>query len=294
MMDSTPTETPKETDPNKARSEADDGFEDGFGDARPAAGELILDLDGYEGPLDVLLALARDQKVDLTKLSILQLADQYLDFVEQAKRVRLEMAADYLVMAAWLAYLKSRLLLPQTEEGEEPSGAEMAAALRFQLQRLESMREAGETLFGRPQLGQHFYRRGDPEPVKIVATVTWDSSLYDLLRAYGDIQGRAGAQILHIKASNELYSVEDARNRLARVLGSIPEWRTLASFLPDGLRPGLNNRSAIASTFAASLELAKVGKAELRQDGAFGPIYVRGRSNGRADSDSAPSSERDT
>ncbi|MDH3232931.1 MAG: segregation/condensation protein A [Alphaproteobacteria bacterium] len=243
---------------------------------RPQAGEaLILDLDGFEGPLDLLLSLARDQKVDLAQISILQLADQYLSFVHRARTLMIEVAADYLVMAAWLAYLKSRLLLPQPSDDEEPSGAEMAAALAFQLQRLESMRKSGKALFGRPQLGRDFFLRGEPETVELVRRHIYEVSLFELLKAYGDQQQRSSGRTLTI-VPLDLYSVDDALKRLNSLLGNVPDWQTLSSFLPENLRSGLGRRSAIASTFAASLELAKAGKVRIRQDRAFGPIYLRG------------------
>jgi len=242
----------------------------------PQTGEaLILDLDGFEGPLDLLLSLARDQKVDLAQISILQLADQYLSFVHRASTLMIEVAADYLVMAAWLAYLKSRLLLPQPSDDEEPSGAEMAAALAFQLQRLESMRNSGKALFGRPQLGRDFFLRGEPETVELVRRHIYDVSLFELLKAYGSQQQRSSARTLTI-VPLDLYSVDDALQRLTGLLGKIPDWQTLSSFLPENLRSGLGRRSAIASTFAASLELAKAGKVKIRQDRVFGPIYLRG------------------
>src|SRR5690242_5120901 len=163
--------------------------EEPFEEALPIAAnddqQLVLDLDGFEGPIDVLLTLAREQKVDLAKISILELADQYLSFIQRARRLRLEIAADYLVMAAWLAYLKSRLLLPEPEEGGEPTGAELAAALAFQLQRLEAMREAGQRLMGRPQLGRDIFPRGAPERFRVIARPIWSATLYDLLKAYG-------------------------------------------------------------------------------------------------------------
>lgn len=236
---------------------------------------LVLNLDGFEGPLDLLLSLARDQKLDITRISILALAEQYLAFIERARALRLEIAADYLVMAAWLAYLKSRLLLPKTKDEEEPSGPELAAALRFQLQRLEAMREAAARLMARPQKDREFFGRGAPEVMRIVTETVFEASLYDLLSAYGRQKNRQNANVLHIRASNELYSVEAARMRLAAMLGDIPEWRDLESFLPPSLRSGLNRRSALASTLAASLDLAKNGRVVIRQDRAFGPIFVK-------------------
>ncbi len=242
--------------------------------------QLVLDLDGYEGPLDLLLGLARDQKVDITKISILQLADQYLAFIEQAQNLRLEIAADYLVMAAWLAYLKSRLLLPRDDDEEEPSGPELAAALTFQLRRLEAMRESGARLLARPQLDQDFFRRGETEKMPVDRTVIYDVTLFELLRAYSRQQRRQQFSVLTIEDTVHLYSVEDARERLAAVIGSVPEWRVLVSFLPPGVREGLTMRSAVASTFVASLELAKAGDVDLRQDRPFGPIYLKGGQRG--------------
>ena len=253
--------------------------EEPFEESLPVAANddyrLVLDLDGFEGPIDVLLTLARDQKVDLAKISILELADQYLSFIQRARHLRLEIAADYLVMAAWLAYLKSRLLLPEPEDGGEPTGAELAAALAFQLQRLESMQQAGATLMARPRLGQDFFRRGAPEGIRIVSRTVYDVSLYDLLKAYGDQRARRKDTALHI-APTELYSMDDALRRLGEMLGKVPDWRLLAAFLPAGLK-GLVFRSAVAATFAATLELVRSGLAEIRQDGAFGPIYLKVR-----------------
>jgi segregation and condensation protein A len=238
-------------------------------------GSLLLDLDGYEGPIDVLLALARDQKVDLTKISIRQLADQDLTFIEQARELRLELAADYLVMAAWLAYLKSRLLLPSTEaDGEQLSAAEMAERLAFQLQRLEAMRNLGRKLLERPRLGRDFFGRGAPEPLDIVNTPVYELSLYDLLKAYGDFKSRDVITALRIDPS-ELYSMETALERLRGLVGDLPNWTVLSAFLPKGLRGELVVRSALAATFAASLELAKSGKLKLQQSACFAPLYIR-------------------
>jgi len=255
---------------------------DVFDDPAPRdAGEaLLVDLDGYEGPIDVLLTLARDQKVDLARISILQLADQYLDFVAKHLREHLELAADYLVMAAWLAYLKSRLLLPLPPAPDEPSGEEMAEALAFQLRRLEAMRRAGKALMDQPRLGRDLFRRGAPEGISQVARPVWDVGLYDLLKAYADIKRRATVTTLQIEAP-DLYSVDDAIQRLQTMLGRLPRWSTLLSFLPPGLR-GLLGRSALSAHFVASLELCRQGKVELRQDGgAFGPIWVRSRQSPR-------------
>jgi segregation and condensation protein A len=236
--------------------------------------ELVVDLEGYEGPIDVLLSLAREQKVDITKISILRLADQYLAFIAAARRLSLEIAADYLVMAAWLAYLKSRLLLPQPAEAAEPSGEEMAAALAHQLLRLEAMQKAGQQLFARDLLGRDVFNRGAPEGLPRVLVPVYEATLYDLLKAYGDERSRKEAGVLHIEAA-ELYSMDDALHRLSRLLGRMPDWRTLVSFLPPGLMSALVQRSAVASTFAATLELVRAGKLQLRQDVPFGPIFLR-------------------
>jgi segregation and condensation protein A len=248
-----------------------------FEDARPQpeSADLVVDLDGYEGPIDVLLALAREQKVDLTRISILKLADQFLAFIAAARRLKLEIAADYLVMAAWLAYLKSRLLLPQPPAPDEPSGEELAAALAQQLQRLEAMQQAGIRLMARPQLGRDVFRRGAPEGLPRVLVPVWDVSLYDLLKGYGDGRQRKEGAVLHI-APPELLSMDDALQRLSRMLGRIPDWRSLMSFLPPvGAGAGIVWRSAIAATFTASLELVRSGRLQLRQDSPFGPIYLR-------------------
>ncbi|MFD1624202.1 segregation and condensation protein A [Azospirillum griseum] len=235
-------------------------------------GQLLLVLDGFEGPLDVLLVLGRDQKVDLTRISILALADQYLAFIDEARELRLELAADYLVMAAWLAYLKSRLLIPEPED-EEPSGEDMAAALAFQLQRLEAMKTAAQALFARPRLGQDVFARGAPEDIDIRRKSVYEVTLYDLLRAYGDHRKRQEGGVLRIQPVR-LYSLEDAVRRLSDLLGHMPDWATLASFLPAE-EGSLLTRSAMAAHFAATLELAKAGQVELRQDSAFAPIFLR-------------------
>lgn len=241
---------------------------------------LFLTLDGFEGPIDVLLSLARDQKVDLTQISILELAEQYLGFIQQAQTLNLEIAADYLVMAAWLAYLKSRLLLPSTGDEEELSTEQMAEALRFQLQRLEAMREVGEQLMGRPRLGVDVFPRGMLETITDLAHPVYDVTLFELLKAYADHKVRTEHTSLRI-ASTKLFAVEEAIGRLRRMLGRIPNWQTLFSFLPADLRGNLLTRSAMASTFAASLELVKEGRIELRQDDPFGPIYLRSREQPR-------------
>lgn len=244
------------------------------------ADALLLDIDGYEGPIDVLLELARNQKVDLTKISILQLARQYLGFIERAIEVNLDLAAEYLVMAAWLAYLKSRLLLPRDDEEVEPSAAEMAEALQFQLLRLEAMQKAAGKLKAQPQLGQQIFPRGMPEGLRIKTNTHWDVSLYDLLKSYGDMQRRKDDSHYDLPDYN-LMSTEDALHRMTRMLGELPRkglktiWTTLETFMPEGIKDRLFGRSALASGLTAGLELAKQGKVELKQDGLFKPIYLR-------------------
>jgi segregation and condensation protein A len=238
--------------------------------------ELVVDLDGFEGPIGMLLVLAREQKVDLTKISILALAEQYLKFIAEAHRLRLELAADYLVMAAWLAYLKSRMLLPDPPPDDEPSVAELAEALQFRLLRLEAMQKVGKALMERPLLGRDIFSHGAPEGLKTVTRPVYAVSLYELLKSYGDHRSRGEATVLHIKAP-EYYSVDDALRRLSRMIGHSIEWRQLGAFLPPQLRTGVLGRSALAATFVASLELTKTGEIELRQEEIYGPIFVRAR-----------------
>jgi segregation and condensation protein A len=226
---------------------------------------FVLALDGFEGPLDVLLALARDQKVDITRISILALADQYLAFIQQARALKLDLAA----------YLKSKLLLPQTKTEDEPTGAEMAEALAFQLRRLEGIRDVVKRLMARPQKGVDFFARGAAEELPVSTRVVYQVSLFELLKGYADQKRRKGGEVLAIRERAEIFSVEDALRRLQGLIGRTPDWTTLASYLPEGLRPGLNRKSALATTFAATLELVKSGKAMLHQERPFGPIFVR-------------------
>ncbi len=242
--------------------------------------QLLLNIDGYEGPIDVLLELSRNQKVDLAKVSILQLVRQYLEFIEVAKQRNLELAAEYLVMAAWLAYLKSRLFLPKEENSDEPSAEDMAQALQFQLQRLEAMQKAAELLDAQPQLGRDKFARGAAEGLETSVVTRWNVSLYDMLKAYGDIERRKEDKTYDLPTFH-LMSTENAMARLTKMLGALPRkgvrsvWTTLQSFIPDDLDDMLYARSALASTFTAGLELAKQGKVEFRQDGLFRPVYLR-------------------
>lgn len=247
----------------------------------PGEGELILDLEGYEGPLDVLLTLARDQKVDLRRISMVALVDQYLVFVQQARRLRLELAADYLVMAAWLAYLKSRLMLPEPPQDEEPTGEQLADALQWQLRRLEAMQQAGARLMAHPRLGVDTFGRGKPEGALIVRKAKWDVQLYELLKAYGDQQRPKDADAYHVRAM-QFFSVEEALERLERMLGIAIDWASLSAFLPPGLTDPLRRRSAVAATFVATLQLAKDGIVQLRQTESFGPLMLRRRAGEEA------------
>jgi segregation and condensation protein A len=243
--------------------------------AVPASSErLILDLDGFEGPIDLLLSLAREQKVDLARISILALADQYLAFVQRARGLRLEVAAEYLVMAAWLAYLKSRLLLPEPAGPDDgPSGEELAEALALRLRRLAAIRRAAADLQGRALGGRDRLPRGRPDGIRVHTSSAFRVHLHELLRAYVafDRRGREGRLVVR---PPPVFRVEDALRRLAERLGG-PEWHELRSFLPAGLVDDLLRRSAIAASFAATLELARSGRAELRQLRPFGPIFIR-------------------
>lgn len=239
---------------------------------------LIVELDGFEGPLDLLLNLARDQKVDLAKISVLKLADQYLAFMEKARATRLELAADYLVMAAWLTYLKSRLVLPQPEAEGEPSADAMAAVLRWRLQRLQSMREASTSLMGRDRLGRDVFARGAPEPVNVIHLRTQLDTLYDLLTTYSQHRIKHAAQKMYELARQPFLLIEEARDRLERLLGKIPDWSALTQYLPPEWGRGQRRRSALASTFSACLEMARDGKLLIRQLKPFGEIFLKDRS----------------
>ncbi len=235
---------------------------------------LLIDVAGFEGPLDLLLFLARNQKVDLARISVLALAEQYLQFIESARRIRIELAADYLVMAAWLAYLKSRLLIPQQPKDDGPSGEEMAATLAFRLKRLEAMREAATRLINRNRLGRDVHPRGAPEHVPSRATSAFEASLYDLLTAYAALRQRQAITQVTIE-KRRVWSLSDARGILTRMIGEIADWTALDHFLLRYLPSPEERVTAIASAFAASLELVREGRLEIRQDGAFQPIYMR-------------------
>ncbi len=236
---------------------------------------LIVDVDGFEGPLDVLLTLGRTQKVDLTKISILELAQQYLAFVERAKTLRIELAADYLVMAAWLAFLKSRLLLPPDPEEEGPSGEELAAHLAFQLERLQAMRDVAARLMARDRLGRDFFARGIPESVERVKKVTYTATLLDLMQAYSRLRTRDEFRP-YVMDRDAVFTLEHALERMRGLIGFAGKWTDISSYIPEGWdKDPARIRSATASTFAASLELVKEGRVELRQSETFAPIELR-------------------
>lgn len=245
--------------------------------AAPARDSLYLELDGWEGPLDVLLDLARRQKVDLRRISILELTDQYLAFIARAEAFRLELAADYLVMAAWLAYLKSLLLLPR-EEGVEPSPEELALKLQLRLQRLGAMREAAARLMTRERLGRDVFRRGTPEGLRIERRAVWACDWFALIQAYGQVKARTAPVVHHVR-ERPVMTLESALARVSAMLGVRLDWVELQHFLPgaheEGWADPLLRRSALASSFVAALELARQGRAELAQDEAFGPLRLR-------------------
>jgi segregation and condensation protein A len=240
-------------------------------DSDPA---FTVDLDGFEGPLDLLLELARRQKVDLSRISVLALVEQYLVFIEQARKVRLELAADYLVMAAWLAYLKSRLLLPDPPKADEPGAAELADALARRLKHLESIRLAAESLVNRPRLGRDFFQRGTPETIAIARSPQFQATLYDLLSAYAR-QSQKHARARVRLEPRVVWSLTQAREALARLMGVAAEWIDMDEWLIAYCVDPKLRRTARASSFSASLELVREGKIELRQDKAFAPIWVR-------------------
>jgi segregation and condensation protein A len=233
---------------------------------------LTIDIEGWEGPLDLLLALARSQRVDLRELSILALVEQYLAFIADAKALKLEIAADYLVMAAWLAYLKSALLLPK-DPTVDPSPEALALRLQVRLQRLQAMREAGARLMARDRIGRDVFLRGAPECLRVVRKSDWQADLYELIAAFGAVMARTARAVHHV-IRRPVMSLDDALQRVELLLGQKIDWTALQAFLPAISDPQLR-RSALASSFVAALELAKQGKAELKQDEAFGALFVR-------------------
>ncbi|WP_252260168.1 segregation and condensation protein A [Erythrobacter aurantius] len=233
---------------------------------------LYLELDGWEGPLDLLLDLARRQKVDLRQISILALVDQYLNYIERAQDLRLELAADYLVMAAWLAYLKSALLLPKDEQAD-PSPEELALRLQLRLQRLGAMREAAARLMARDRIGRDIFLRGAPEGLRTDRKILWKSDAYSLIQAYGQVKARTAPRIYHV-SDRPVMTLESALDRVSAMLGVTLEWMEIRDFLPPHANPALR-RSALASSFVAALELARLGRAEIAQEEAFAPLRIR-------------------
>ncbi|MCG7521185.1 MULTISPECIES: segregation and condensation protein A [unclassified Ruegeria] len=248
---------------------------------RLAAEALIVDVDGFEGPLDVLLTLSRTQKVDLRKISVLALAQQYLAFVEKARALRIELAADYLVMAAWLAFLKSRLLLPPDPDDEGPSGEELAAHLAFQLERLQAMRDSAARLMARDQLGRDFFKRGQGEDITRIRTVTYSATLLDLMQGYARIRTRDEFRPF-VMDRDAVFTMEQALERMRPLIGFAGTWTDMETYLPDGWDADpVRRRSATAATFAASLELVKEGHMEIKQSETFAPIHLRKRTETR-------------
>jgi segregation and condensation protein A len=245
----------------------------------PSAGEtLVVDVEGFEGPLDLLLALARTQKVDLARISVLALAQQYLDFITEARRLRLEIAADYLVMAAWLAFLKSKLLLPaEQDEDGEPSGEELAQLLAFRLKRLDAMREAAAQLMTRKRLGRDVFARGMPEPLRITRKSTYQADLYDLLKVYAQQRQRTAVRTWQVR-QRTVWSLKEAREELERLLGMTCDWAPLDQLLAEFLVGPELRKTALASGFTATLEMTREGALEIRQTKVFAPLLVRRRS----------------
>jgi segregation and condensation protein A len=252
---------------------------EGNGHGPSTAETLVVDVEGFEGPLDLLLALARTQKVDLARISVLALAQQYLDFIAEARRLRLEIAADYLVMAAWLAFLKSKLLLPTEQNTEgEPNGEELAQLLAFRLKRLDAMRESATQLMTRKRLGRDVFARGMPEPLRITRKSTYDANLYDLLKAYAQQRQRTAVRTWQVR-QRTVWSLKEARDQLERLLGmSSGDWAPLDQLLAEFLLGPELRRTALASGFTATLEMTREGALEIRQARMFAPLFVRRRS----------------
>ena len=251
-------------------------FESEFAERASDEPALVVDVEGFEGPLDLLLTLARHQKVDLAKISILALADQYLAFIEEARRLRLELAADYLVMAAWLAYLKSRLLLPDVNAPEGQSAEDMANALALRLKRLEAIRTAAEQMFGRAQLGRDVFARGQPEPIAHIKRPEWTATLYDLLSAYAHQRQKNALSRVKL-AKRAVWSLAEAREALERLIGQASDWTCIDQYLIKYVVEPSLAPTVFASSFASALEMVREGTAEIHQHQAFAPIYMRKR-----------------
>jgi segregation and condensation protein A len=264
------------------------------GDGLDSDGALIVDVAGYEGPLDLLLALARTQKVDISKISVLALVDQYLVFISEAQKLRLELAADYLVMAAWLTFLKSRLLLPREgPQTEDVSAEELARRLSFRLMRLNAMREAAAQLMNRMRLGRDVFQRGMAEGTKTIRETEYSATVYDLLHAYAD-QRRRTIKVGHVVKARSVWSIKDARVRLERLMGDVgsaTDWVAFDNYLERMVVAVEDNQTALASSFGATLEMAREGRVEIMQDGPFAPIYMRPRQSSGQSSAGAPDAE---
>ena len=271
------TATPMAEDEPQGQGELSDWEEGGALLDADAGDQLVVDVEGFEGPLDLLLALARTQKVDLAKISVLALAQQYLDFISEARRLRLEIAADYLVMAAWLAFLKSKLLLPAepSEEGEA-TGAELAALLALRLKRLHAMREVSAQLMTRKRLGRDVFARGDPEPIRISRQSVYDANVYDLLKAYSQQRQRTAVLSMQLKPRT-VWSLNEARDELERLLGMNVDWAPLDQLIAEFLVEPELRKTALASSFTATLEMTREGALEIRQAKSFAPLFVRRR-----------------
>jgi segregation and condensation protein A len=273
------TTTGTETE-TTAAGEPNDDFAEWENDAREELGDddtLRVDVEGFEGPLDLLLALARTQKVDLARISVLALAQQYLDFIAEARRLRLEVAADYLIMAAWLAFLKSKLLLPAEKDEEgEPTGAELAALLAFRLKRLQAMREASAKLMTRKRLGRDIFGRGDPEPIRVLRRSVYDADVYDLLKAYSQQRQRTASRSMQMPRRT-VWSLKEARAELERLIGVAIDWAPLDALIAEFLTDPELRKTALASSFTATLEMTREGALELRQAKMFAPLLIRRR-----------------
>jgi len=257
---------------------AEQDFESDLPERASDEPSLMVDVEGFEGPLDLLLTLARQQKVDLAKISILALADQYLAFIEEARKMRLELAADYLVMAAWLAYLKSRLLLPEQHPSEGISAEEMANALARRLRRLEAIRQFAEQLLNRPQLGRDVFQRGRPEPIAEIKHPQWSATLYDLLSAYAARRQIRSRSVVRV-AKRTVWSLAEAREALERLIGQTMDWSPLDQYLIAYMTDPSTMATVLASSFAAALEMIREGRLEAHQQGAFSPLYLRRKQN---------------
>ena len=238
----------------------------------PEPNVLTIDIDGWEGPLDLLLALARNQKVDLRQLSILAFVEQYLVFIDEARALKLELAADYLVMAAWLAYLKSALLLPK-DPTIDPSPEELALRLQLRLERLNAMRESGARLMARDRVGRDIFLRGNPEGLRVVKARAWECDYFELITAYGQVKART-QPVMHVVKKRQVMTLEEALERVSAMIGRAVDWTSIEAFLPVHAEPALR-KSALASSFVAALELAKRGAVDLQQEATFAPLLLR-------------------